>query len=128
MQAPTGRVIEVLTSAYVKALPDAEARLIEAIKEAALTRLAGGVPGAGAGRPVPVATYKFSRLCFKRNVIEALAPNDSFRVETPIGTFQLTKADFYRVFPNVARSRSYVEGGIYHYRKLPSQAEEFRIA
>jgi len=39
----------------------------------------------------------------------------------------MTNADFHRVFPNVAQSRSYIEGGIYHYRKLPSQAEEFRV-
>jgi hypothetical protein len=127
LQAPAGRVIDILASAYVQALPNPEAQVIKGLKEAALTRLVADGPAAGTGRPVPVATYKFSRLCFKRDVIEALGPNDSFRVETPIGTFQMTKADFCRVFPNVARSRSYVEGGIYHYRKLPSQAEEFRI-
>ena len=127
LQAPAGRVIEVLASAYVEALPDEEARVIRGLQEAALARFAADVPAAGTGRPAPVATYKFSRLCFKRDVIEALGPNDSFRVEAPIGAFQMAKADFYRVFPNVARSRSYLEAGIYHYRKLPSQAEVFRV-
>jgi hypothetical protein len=31
------------------------------------------------------------------------------------------------VFPNVVESRSYAKDGIYHYRKLPSHAEEFRV-
>src|ERR1039458_5290933 len=88
MQASTGRVIEVLASAYVQALPDSEAKVIMGLKDAALTRLASDVPPLGKGRTAPVATYKFSRLCFKRDLIEALGPNDSFRVDTPIGTFQ----------------------------------------
>jgi len=128
MQASTGRVIEVLASAYVQALPDSEAQVIRGLKEAALARLASDVPAPGKGRTAPVATYKFSRLCFKRDLIEALGPNDSFRVETPIGTFQMTQADFRRVFPNVTQSRSYLEAGLYHYRTLPSQAEQFRVA
>jgi hypothetical protein len=128
MQASTGRVIEILASAYVQALPDSEARVIKGLREAALARLASDVPPPGNGRTAPAATYKFSRLCFKRDLIEALGPNDSFRVETPIGTFQMTQADFHRVFPNVARSRSYLEGGLYHYRTLPSQAQQFRVA
>src|ERR1019366_7147179 len=128
MQASTGRVIEVLASAYVQALPDSEAKVIMGLKEAALTRLASAVPTLGKGRTAPVATYRFSRLCFKRDLIEALGPNDSFRVDTPIGTFQMTQADFHRVFPNVTQSRSYAEGGLYHYRTLPSQAEQFRVA
>jgi len=128
MQASTGRVIEILASAYVQALPDSEAQVIKGLKEAALTRLASDVPAPGKGRTAPVATYKFSRLCFKRDLIEALGPNDSFRVETPIGTFQMTQVDFHRVFPNVTQSRSYLENGLYHYRTLPRQAEQFRVA
>jgi len=128
-QLPTGRVIEIVTSSYVRALPEGEAGVVNGLKQAALARLASGdVTAAESGRPAPAATYKFSRLCFKRGVIEALGPQESFRVETPVGTFQMTKADFYRVFPNVVKSRSYTEDGIYHYRKLPSQAEEFRVA
>lgn len=128
-QLPTGRVIEIVTSSYVRALPEGEAGVVNGLKQAALARLASGdVAAAESGRPAPAATYKFSRLCFKRGVIEALGPQESFRVETPVGTFQMTKADFYRVFPNVVKSRSYAEDGIYHYRKLPSQAEEFRVA
>lgn len=128
-QHPIGRVIEIVTSSYVRALPEKEAGVVNGVKQAALARLvsAGGA-AAASGRAVPVASYKFSRLCFRRDVIEALAPHDSFRVETPVGTFQMTKADFYRVFPNVVKSRSYAEDGIYHYRKLPSQVEEFRLA
>lgn len=127
MQVPTGRVIEIVASAYVQALPEPEARAIRDLKDAAFTRLCLDAPATGTGKPAPVAAYKFSRLCFKRDVIEALGSNESFRVETPIGSFQMSRADFYRVFPNVAQSSSYVEGGMYHYRKLPRQAEEFRV-
>jgi hypothetical protein len=128
MQTPAGRVIEILASAYVQGLPNSEAQVIKGLMEAALTRMTKHVPAAERQSPVPVANHKFSRLCFKRDLIEPLDPNDSFRVETPIGTFQMTKTDFYRVFPNVAHSRSYLESGLYNYRKLPSQAEQFRIA
>lgn len=57
-----------------------------------------------------------------------LGKTDAFRVITPIGTFQMTKADFYREFQNVAQSKSYREGGIYHYPKLPARAERYRIS
>ena len=127
-QLSTGRVIEIATSSYVLALPVDEAGLVNGLKQAALMRLASGdAMPVKSGRPVPSTTYKFSRLCFKRDVIEALGPHESFRIESPVGTFQMTKADFYRVFPNVVKSLSYAEDGIYHYRKLPSQAEEFRV-
>ena len=128
MQASTCRVIEILASAYVQALPASEAQVIKGLKEAALIRLGSDVLTPGKGGPAPVATYRFSRLCFKRDLIEALGPTDSFRVKTPIGTFQMTQAEFHRVFPNVTQSRSYSEGGLYHYRTLPSQAEQFRVA
>ena len=109
MQASAGRVVDIVTSAYVQELPDTEARVINGLKKAALTRLGSDVPTPGNGGTASIASYKFSRLCFKRDVIEALAPQDSFRVETPIGTFQMTQADFHRVFPNVTQSRSYLE-------------------
>lgn len=128
MQASSGRVIEILASSYVHSLSDSEAQVIEGLKEAALRRLVSDAPAPGKGRSAPVATYKFSRLCFKRDLIEALGPNDLFQVETPIGTFQMTQAEFHRVFPNVTQSRSYLAGGLYHYRTLPSQAEQFRVA
>lgn len=128
MQASASRVIEIIVASYIQALPDAEAQVIAGLKEAALNRLAADVHKTGKGRPAPAVTYKFSRLCFKRDLIEALGPNDSFRVETPIGVFQMTQADFHRAFPNVAQSRSYLDGGLYHYRTLPSQAERFRVA
>ena len=128
-QLPAGRLIEIVTSSYVRALPEDEARVVNGLKQAALARLeSGDVTEAESGRQAPSATYKFSRLCFKRDLIEPLGPHETFRVETPMGTFQMTKADFYRVFPNVVQSRSYSDDGMYHYRKLPSQAEEFRIA
>ena len=43
---------------------------------------------------------------------------------TPDGTFEMTKADFYRAFPNVVQSRSYREARVYHYPKVPAAAIE----
>jgi hypothetical protein len=76
---------------------------------------------------LPAASYKFSRLCFRRDAIEAIGPTEVFRVITPIGTFQMTKAEFHRDFPNVVASKSYRERGIYHYPKLPVRAEQYRL-
>jgi curved DNA-binding protein CbpA len=75
-------------------------------------------------RPV---MYEFSRLCFKADVIESLSDQGSFRVVTPVGIFQMTKADFYRDFANVVRSRSYREGGIYHYPTVPQKALGYQV-
>lgn len=76
---------------------------------------------------LPAASYNFSRLCFRRDVIESIGPNETFRVITPIGTFQMTKTQFRRDFPNVVASKSYREGGIYHYPKPPLRAERYRL-
>jgi len=127
MQAPASRVIDKITTAYVDRLGTHEKLAVDALASAALTRLAEE-PLRGTTGAEPVTTYEFSRLCFKRDVIEGLAPQDAFRVITPHGVFQMTKADFHRAFPNVAQSRSYLDNGLYHYPKLPARAEEFRIA
>ena len=69
--------------------------------------------------------YTSSRLCFKADLIESLKDNDSFIIYTPNGTFKFTKADFYRVFPNVIKSRSYQEGRMYNYTYPPKRAMQF---
>lgn len=69
--------------------------------------------------------YRASRLTFKADVIEALQPGQAFEVETPEGVFEMTKEDFYRVFPNVVASRSYREGRLYNYSKTPGTALQF---
>jgi hypothetical protein len=71
--------------------------------------------------------YRASRLTFKRDVIEALEDDAVFRVVTPLGTFEMSKADVYRVYPGVPASRSYRETGSYNYSCLPRSAEQFRV-
>lgn len=71
--------------------------------------------------------YMAGRLTFRRDVIEQLGDDDWFRIVSPQGTFQMTKAEFYRAFPRVVQSRSYREAGIYHYPQVPKAAEQFRI-
>jgi hypothetical protein len=67
-----------------------------------------------AARSVVRATYWFSRLCFKRDIIESLGEDDTFEVATPAGAFRMTKGEFYADFANVAASRSYRDRGVYH--------------
>lgn len=84
------------------------------------------------GREGPVngvarISYPATRLLFKRDIIEALADDDTFEIVTPRGTFAMTKADFYRVYQNVRRSASYRECGVYHYSRLPGSAHQFLV-
>ena len=72
-------------------------------------------------------TYAAQRLTFRARVIEALSDDQSFRVLTPHGTFEMTKAAFYCEFPNVVASRSYIENGVYHYPTIPSKALPFLL-
>lgn len=73
-----------------------------------------------------MASYPYPRLCFKAKHIEPLSDDNTFEIVTKEGTFQLTKADFYSVFPNVVKSKSYREEGIYHYPKVPEKALQFK--
>ena len=69
--------------------------------------------------------YGYSRLCFKADEIEPLADGDAFEVVTPEGRFVMTKRDFYRVFSNVVRTRSYIDDRIYHYPDSEKGPAEF---
>lgn len=71
--------------------------------------------------------YKATRLLFRAEVIEPLKDSDVFRVHTPEGTFSMTKSDFYKVFSNVVKTRSYREMGIYHYPTTPAKALVFLV-
>lgn len=49
--------------------------------------------------------YSCSRLTFKACIIESLKENDVFCIKTPVGSFQMTKGDFYKSFPNVIQTK-----------------------
>jgi hypothetical protein len=123
-KSPSG-VVEVMASSFLAALPEEQRKAVEALKAAAVANM-GVAPTSGAG-VVPKETYHFSRLCFRRDVIEPIGQSEAFRVITPVGTFQMTKSDFYRDFQNVVESRSYSQDGIYHYPKVPVRAERYRV-
>lgn len=66
-----------------------------------------------------------NRLTFKRSVIDAL-DDDGFyinRIEN-LGTFEISKKDFYKYFDNVVKSASW-EKGLYHYPTFPKWAEKW---
>ncbi len=71
--------------------------------------------------------YSATRLTFKASVIEALSEEQVFEVATPVGTFRLSKREFYDAFPNVVRSNSYRTAGLYHYPTVPKMADPFRV-
>jgi hypothetical protein len=76
----------------------------------------------------PKVTYKFTRLCFKADIIEPLADEEQFQVDTPEGSFVMTKREFYEAFPNVVRTQSYKRGRVYHYPRTPQKATCFLVA
>jgi hypothetical protein len=72
--------------------------------------------------------YNSARLTFKRDLIEALKPDDIFEVTVNNeGTYRITKRDFYRIFSNVTESKSYQVIGNYNYKKTPSKALQFKL-
>ena len=75
----------------------------------------------------PKVTYRYSRLTFRRDSIEPLKPNDVFRVETPVGAFEMSKSGFHQTFRNVTQSRSYCVNGLYNYTTVPKKAERFLV-
>lgn len=77
--------------------------------------------------PAVAVTYEATRLLFRAKQIEPLEPSQSFRIITPFGVFEMTKAEFHRAFPNVVASASYRENGIYHYASLPRKALAYRV-
>jgi hypothetical protein len=80
------------------------------------------------GGGVARASYRATRLLFKRDVIEPLAEDDVFEAVTPHGVFAMTKADFGRTFPKVRQSLSYRERGVSHYATVPKAALAFLAA
>lgn len=75
----------------------------------------------------PRVTYRYTRLCFIREKIDPLDPEDSFRIICNDGIFQMTKNEFYEVFNNVIATRSYKANGLYHSPSPPRKAGQFKI-
>jgi hypothetical protein len=77
----------------------------------------------------PIPEIHSTRLHFKADVIEPLGMDDLFRIVSPVGTFEMTKREFYEVFANVVASASYRAGRHdYHYTTVPAKAERFRVS
>lgn len=73
-----------------------------------------------------VAQWAGDKLVFYRHRIDPLRPSDQFRIEIHgVGSFQITKADFQRIFNNVVMSAQYRSQGIYTYDAVPDEARAF---
>jgi hypothetical protein len=75
----------------------------------------------------PAVSYSAPRLRLYADLIEPLPMDAVIEIVSPDATWQMTKSDFYRVFPNVVVSNSYVKARYYHYPKPPGKAEQFRV-
>lgn len=75
----------------------------------------------------PKNTYRSTRLTFVRDEIEPLRLHERFGIETPDGTFEMSKGDFRSTFPNVAASKSYQDNGRYSYSQTPRKAQKFLV-
>ena len=69
--------------------------------------------------------YSSSRLCFKADVIEPLNYDDIFAIHTPVGVFQMSKAEFYKTFPNIVKTASYQKGRLYNMKTPTRKAMQF---
>lgn len=128
LQKPPVSVVSEALLSFVKALPGPDRFVIEAALKRAIDAEPLDREQSAGDRPPPKETYRYSRLCFKRDVIEKLADEEEFRVVTRLGVFQMSKAEFRRDFSNVRNSRSYKESGFYTYPTLPLRAQRYRIS
>ena len=78
-------------------------------------------PGAEIIQPNYTATH----LEFRRDTIEPLPSEAVFEIETPAGTFRMTKGEFHAHFPEIVASVSYRDLGLYHYPMIPYKAFRF---
>lgn len=82
--------------------------------------------------PKPVGPGKMkvewnaSRLCFYKNKIESLRPQDSFRVHVDgEGIYAMTRADFEGNFNDVLLNAGYRQMGYFAYGETPEKAKKF---
>jgi hypothetical protein len=81
-----------------------------------------------ANRVLRSNTYQATRLLFKASVIERLTDDQTFRIETPEGTYEMTKAQFHTTFSNVVESDTYKRTGVYSYNRTPEKARRYMIS
>jgi hypothetical protein len=71
--------------------------------------------------------YRAKRLLFKASVIERLLDDQAFRIETPEGTYEMTKAQFRSTFANVLDSQTYKRTGVLSYNRTPEKARQYLL-
>jgi hypothetical protein len=81
-----------------------------------------------ANRALHSNAYRATRLLFKANVIEPLTEDQTFRIETPEGTYEMSKAQFYTTFSHVAESGTYKSTGVYSYNRTPEKARQYLVS
>jgi hypothetical protein len=120
-QKPASALVAEAIVTFVRSLLEPDRSAIDTIVSRAL---GSGTPQ---HRPEPKQTYKYARLCFKRKVIDKLSADDEFRIETPVGAFQMNRAEFDTDFGNISKTASWKNLGFYSYPVVPSKAGKYRI-
>lgn len=110
-----------IAAAFNEKVKSLKARLPQKPGAVRVKALERKMPPDRRGEPLVTARYEASRLTFKRDAIEPLPDMDAFRVDTPDGSFVMTKAEFYAEFPGVVASLSY-QRGLYNYSVTPQRA------
>ena len=78
--------------------------------------------------------YQTANFAVYRAVIERLRPGERFRMETSFDTYEMSKTEFERAFPNIVASSSYSTGApsmpgrcYYVVGPPPAAAAEFAV-
>jgi hypothetical protein len=129
LQLPPATIVDKALNAYRAQLTSEDQAALDAFCGRVIHNreaLRAKAPQQSGKTEQPVVTYEATRVTFKRDEIERLKSDDEFRMVTPVGVFQMSKADFYGEFPNVVASKSY-KNGVYSYPQVPFKAEGFRV-
>jgi hypothetical protein len=110
---------------FVSQLGEEDRNLIEAIRLRRKANSPVTTETSTSNGTTSTVSYKSKRLTFRREQIESLSQDGHLIIETPTGTFQMTRSQFEAEFPKVLTSASYSHAGVYHYPTIPEKAMKY---
>jgi hypothetical protein len=110
---------------FVAQLKEEDRSLIEAIRLRKKANSQTPAETSASNGLTSTVSYKSKRLSFRREQIESLAADGLIIIETPHGTFEMTRSQFEADFPKVVTSASYSRAGVYHYPTVPGKAMKY---
>lgn len=76
---------------------------------------------------MPEKLCQFSRLTFKKAIIDAMSDDDFLVIKTSSETYKMRRRDFLESFQNVIKSASYQNLGYYSYARAPLKAKRYLV-